>query len=106
MNPLEPLPSPGPTPSRPQQLALPRTPGRSPAAGRIPPSGRRPAGSLAGPPAPLEASFRFEKAARQVVVTLTRPETREVVRQIPPARIVKLIAYLRELTERIFDQRA
>lgn len=121
MNPLEPLPShlsltpPGagdraPVPHRPVTA-------RSPAADRglSPPaaSGRQPAG--ARPPklpralarrAPLQASFRFEELAHQVVVKLVRPETQEVVRQIPPEKILKLIVYLRQAASAALDKRA
>jgi len=100
VNPLEPLP-----------LQRPATPlpaaERSPAADRkaSPPaaSGRQPAGVSA---APLEASFRFEELARQIVITLVRPETREVVRQIPPDKILKLIVYLRQAAAHAFDREA
>jgi uncharacterized FlaG/YvyC family protein len=54
----------------------------------------------------LQASFRFEELARQVVVTLVRPETREVVRQIPPEKILKLIVYLRQSMSAALDRRA
>jgi uncharacterized FlaG/YvyC family protein len=40
------------------------------------------------------------------VVTLIRPETKEVVRQIPPDKILNLVAYLRQFVERAFDRRA
>jgi uncharacterized FlaG/YvyC family protein len=55
---------------------------------------------------PLQASFRFDDLARQVVITLVRPETQAVVRQIPPEKILKLIAYLRGVATGTFDQRA
>lgn len=84
--PLDPLPS-----QHPASLT-PGAPG-SPSADRIPSppvtAGRRPAGPAANQP--LQASFRFEELARQVVVALIEPETHEVVRQIPPERILKLI---------------
>lgn len=77
----------------------------SPAADRRPSppaaSDRQPAG-----PSPLQATFRFEEKAQQVVVTLIRPETKEVVRQIPPDKILNLVAYLRQFVERAFDRRA
>jgi hypothetical protein len=100
MRPLEPLPSHLPAPPRP-------APPSSPAADRrnSPPaaSGRRPAGA---PREPLQACFRFEELARQVVITLVRAETQEVVRQIPPEEIVNLIVYLREAVARALDKRA
>lgn len=100
MNPLEPLPSHQPVPPTPE-------PARPPAADRSssPPaaSGRQPAGA---PPQPLQASFRFDDLARQAVVTLLRPETGEVVRQIPPEKILSLIVYLRGVTAASFDRRA
>jgi len=54
----------------------------------------------------LQASFRFEELARQVVVTLIRPETQQVVCQIPPAKILNLIVYLRQVVGAAFDKRA
>ncbi len=123
MNPLEPLPSylsPVP-PAHGDRASVPPTPThtRSPAAGRrsSPPvgdprpageirpaaSGRQPAG---GTRAPLQASFRFEELARQIVVTLIRPDTREVVCQIPPEKILKLIVYLRQAVGTAVDTRA
>jgi len=54
----------------------------------------------------LQASFRFEELARQVVVKLFRPETKEVVRQIPPEKILSLIVYLRLSATSSFDKRA
>jgi uncharacterized FlaG/YvyC family protein len=40
------------------------------------------------------------------VITLVRPETREVVRQIPPDKILKLIVYLRQAAAHAFDREA
>jgi hypothetical protein len=87
-----------------------------PAAGRRPSppaaSGRQPAGAFQATssrpalPRPLEASFRFEELARQVVVTLVQPESGAVVRQIPPEKIINLIVYLRQVAGRSFDRRA
>jgi len=100
MNPLEPLPSQQPVPPTP-------VPARPPAAGReaTPPatSGRQPQGELA---APLQASLRFEKLARQIVLSLIEPETGEVVRQIPPEKILSLIVYLRQAADAAFDESA
>ncbi len=99
MNPLEPLPSPQPVSPTP-------VPANLPAAGREAPPpaklGRQPQGVSA----PLQASLRFEKLARQIVVTLIEPETGEVVRQIPPEKILSLIVYLREISSADFDENA
>jgi uncharacterized FlaG/YvyC family protein len=54
----------------------------------------------------LQASFRFEEAARVVVIALIRPETEEVVVQIPPEKILKLIVGLNEALARVLDRRA
>ena len=93
MTPLEPLPSQPPAAPTP-------VPARSPAAGRSasPPaaSGRQPDRAL---PPPLQASFRFEKLARQVVVALVDPASHEVVRQFPPEKILRMIVYMREMME-------
>jgi len=74
-------------------------PARSPAAGRSasPPaaSGRQPDRALPAPP--LQASFRFEELARQIVVALVDPSSHEVVRQFPPEKILKMIVYLKEM---------
>jgi uncharacterized FlaG/YvyC family protein len=40
------------------------------------------------------------------VVVLTRPDTQEVVRQIPSEKIVRLIADLRDMVSRILERRA
>ncbi|HUU55671.1 MAG TPA: flagellar protein FlaG [Armatimonadota bacterium] len=101
MTPLEPLPSQLPAPPTP-------VPARSPAAGRsayIPPalSGRQLRREL---PAPLQASVRFEKLARQVVLALLEPETGRVVRQIPPEKILKMIVYLQQAADSAFDKSA
>jgi uncharacterized FlaG/YvyC family protein len=40
------------------------------------------------------------------VVTLIRPDTHEVVCQIPPEKILNLIVHLRQASERAFDKRA
>lgn len=101
MTPLEPLPSQPPVPPTP-------VPARSPAAGRSahsPPaiSGRQPGRDLA---APLEASFRFEKLARQIVITLIEPQGKGVVRQIPPEKILKMIVHLQQMSVRAFDKSA
>lgn len=83
----------------------PLSPQPSDAAGRRPSPpvapGRRPAG-----PPPLEASYRFDDSAGQAVVVLTRPDTQEVVRQIPSEKIVRLIADLRDMVSRILERRA
>jgi hypothetical protein len=119
VKPLEPLPIHLPLPGERPSPSGDGAPGphspasaRSPAAdrGTSPPaaSGRQPAGapSAPAPRAPLEASFRFEEQARQVVVTLIRPETQQVVLQVPPEKILKLIAYLRQFITTTFDRQA
>jgi uncharacterized FlaG/YvyC family protein len=37
-------------------------------------------------------------------VTLVRPETQQVVLQIPPEKILKLIAYLRQIVTATLDR--
>ena len=80
-------------------------PGRVEAADRRPSppasSDRRPAG-----PAPLAASYRFDASANSIVVVLIRPETDQVVRQIPPEKILQLMADLRDVVTRALDERA
>jgi len=117
METLEPLPSMarGLDPSIPwQRPAIQRTPAGSPpqptrqqaeAADRQPSppvlTGRRPAGRL-----PLTASYHFDEPANSAVVVLVRPETNQVVRQIPREKILRLIADLRQMVARVFDRRA
>jgi len=81
-------------------------PARSPAAGRraySPPaiSGRQPGRDST---APLQASFRFEKLARQIVITIIEPQTGGVVRQIPPEQILKMIVYLQQTSALALDK--
>ncbi len=117
--PLEPLsshlpalPTPGrrgPEPDSPPAAAVPSgtASSGSPAVaqGTSPPAipGRRPAGV---PPRPLSALFRFDEELRQVIIALVRPETGRVVRQVPPEKILSLIAHLKEAARRALDRRA
>ena len=98
-NPLEPLPSQPPVTPQP-------APPRAPAADRRIPapaaSGRRSAGE---PHPALVADLRFDRLARQVVITLVQPETHQVVVQIPPEKILKLAAHLKEVAARMIDER-
>jgi len=101
MTPLEPLPSQTPVPPTP-------VPARSPAAGRsannIPAcSGRQ---LRRESPTPLKSSVRFEKLARQIVVTLLEPETGAVVRQMPPDKILRMIVYAQQVSDGAFDKSA
>jgi len=64
-------------------------------------SDRRPAG-----PVPLAVSYRFDESANSIVVVLIRPETDQVVRQIPPEKILRLMADLRDVVARALDERA
>lgn len=101
MTPLEPLPSQTPVSPTP-------VPARSPAVGRSannPPacSGRQ---LRRESPAVLKASVRFEKLARQMVVTLLEPETGAVVRQMPPEKILKMIVCLQQASDGAFDRGA
>jgi len=76
----------------------------SDAAGRrpLPPdtSGRRPAGAP-----PLQASFRCDESTQQMVVALTRPDTQEVIREMPPEKILRLIAALKQIAARTSGNR-
>ena len=54
----------------------------------------------------MQASLRFEKLARQIVLSLIEPETGEVVRQIPPEKILSLIVYLQQAADAAFDESA
>jgi hypothetical protein len=55
---------------------------------------------------PLTANYQYLQAIRQVVVTLQRPDTGEVVTQIPPEQIVNLILALSNLVSPRLDARA
>ncbi len=83
----------------------PLSPQLSDAAGRRPSPPATPGRRPAGPP-PLEASYHFDESAGQTVVVLTRPDTQEVVRQMPTEKIVRLIADLRDMVSRILEKRA
>jgi len=50
------------------------------------------------------ADVRFDRLARQVVIALVRPETRQVVVQIPPEKILKLAAHLKAMAAHILDE--
>jgi hypothetical protein len=45
---------------------------------------------------PLVASYQYNKAISQVVVTLQRPDTGEVVAQIPPEQVVNFVTAMVE----------
>jgi len=49
---------------------------------------------------------RFEKLARQIVVTLLEPETGAVVRQMPPDKILRMIVYAQQVSDGAFDKSA
>ena len=108
MEPLEPLPSHQPVPPTPVPARLPAagrnatspaTSGRQPATGPA----RKPEGA---PVRPLQASFRFEELARQVVITLVDTRTNEVVQQIPPEKVLKLISYFQQRAASAADNKA
>ena len=97
--PLEPLPS------QPTLTPQPATP-HAPAAARRTPPRAAPGGRPTGVPSrSLVTDVRFDRLARQVVIALVRPETRQVVVQIPPEKILKLAAHLKEVAARMIDER-
>lgn len=77
--------------------------GRSRRPATVPPGPDR---SAARRGLPLTASYHFDEPANSAVVVLVRPETNQVVRQIPPEKILRLIADLRQMVARVFDRRA
>jgi len=99
VNPLEPLPSQPPVPPQPATPRAPAADRRIPAPAA---SGRRPAGE---PNPALVADLRFDRLARQVVIALVQPETHQVVVQIPPEKILRLVAHLKEVAARMIDER-
>jgi len=55
---------------------------------------------------PLQASYEYDRALRQVVVTLTMPDTGGVVRQIPPEKVLRVIMGLLEVAGQFLDAHA
>jgi uncharacterized FlaG/YvyC family protein len=53
----------------------------------------------------LEASYYYDRQLNQVVITLTSPETGEVVRQIPQEQVRRFLIGMMELAGRFFDAR-
>jgi hypothetical protein len=53
---------------------------------------------------PLTASFSYDRALRQVIVTLQRPDTGAVVAQFPPDKVLQLIAALMNLANKQLDE--
>lgn len=54
---------------------------------------------------PLQASYEYNEALRQVVITLLNPETGAVVREIPGERVIQVAeALLRTVNETLNDQ--
>ncbi len=69
--------------------------------------------AVAAAPAPrplghgnVEARFSFNEELAQIVVTLRDVDTGEVVRQIPPEKILQFAEFLLKRTGRILDARA
>jgi len=52
---------------------------------------------------PLSASYQYNKALKQVIITLVRPDTGEVVLQIPQEKVLNLIAILNQLSNQALD---
>lgn len=54
----------------------------------------------------LEARYSFNEELAQIIVTLRNVDTGEVVRQIPPEKILQFAEFLLRRTGRILDARA
>jgi len=55
----------------------------------------------------IEARFSFDKELAQVIITLRDTETGEIVRQIPPEKVLHFAQFLLEqLTGRVLNARA
>jgi hypothetical protein len=55
---------------------------------------------------PLQASYAYNRASRQVVITLVNPATGEVVAQIPPAKVIEVATALIDVASRVLDRTA
>ena len=53
----------------------------------------------------LQASFFYDQQLNQVIITLTSPETGEVVRRIPDEHMQRFIVGMMELADHLFDTR-
>ena len=52
----------------------------------------------------IEARFSIHQPTREIVVTLVNRDTGEVVRQIPPEKLLDMVARLRELAGLFVDE--
>jgi hypothetical protein len=73
--------------------------------------GVMPARATAPAPKPLgrnniEARFSFNEELAQIVITLRDTNSGEVVRQIPPEKVLQFAEFLLKTTGRILDARA
>lgn len=53
----------------------------------------------------LQANFYYDQQLNQLTITLTDPETGDVVRQIPDEHMRRFIAGMMELAGKVFDTR-
>jgi hypothetical protein len=63
------------------------------------------------PPKPLgrnniEARFSFDEELSQIVITLRDSDSGQVIRQIPPEKVLRFAEFLLRTTGRIVDARA
>jgi hypothetical protein len=61
-----------------------------------------PAAAATLPPA-LEITYSFDKELNQIIFTLSRPDTGQVVRQVPPNAVLEFAAYIRQQTAPAMD---
>ena len=57
------------------------------------PGGTAPPAGVSLPPT-LEITYDFNRELRQIVFTLRRPDTGQVVRQVPPRAVLEFAAYI------------
>ncbi|HSV30819.1 MAG TPA: flagellar protein FlaG [Atribacteraceae bacterium] len=52
----------------------------------------------------IEARFSVHEKSREIMVTLLNRDTKEVIRQIPPEKVLDMLAQLKELVGILFDE--
>ncbi|KJF25892.1 flagellar protein FlaG [Clostridium aceticum] len=55
---------------------------------------------------PTELQFSIHEATKQISVKVTNTETKEVIREIPPEKILDMVAKMWELAGLIIDEKA
>ena len=84
-------------------LPMPGTAHHAPKPAQRAPRQTESAPALGARPA-LTASYSYNQALKQVIVTLQRPDTGAVVAQFPPEKVLQLIAALMNLASKNLDE--